>query len=67
MTNDQAFFAEGFRREPRTVVEAVIFLKTRYQEQCLKYPTMSKDIPEAMYVARNLREACLGRWVEIVS
>jgi hypothetical protein len=53
-----------FRRVPRTVVEAVSLLKRRYQEQCLLFPR-TREIPEAMYVSRNLRDTVLGPWVKI--
>jgi hypothetical protein len=45
----------AFILKRRTVVEAVIHLKERYQEQVFLFPR--DDIPEALYVSRNLRAA----------
>ena len=36
--------APKYRRQPRTVVDAVILLKRRYQEQCELYPK-TREIP----------------------
>jgi hypothetical protein len=45
-----------FECKRRTAVEAVSYLKHRYQEQCVIFPMM-REIPEALYVSRNLRAA----------
>lgn len=40
----------------RTRAEAIAVLKLRYAETCDRYP-ITREIPEAVYVKRNLRAA----------
>lgn len=56
--------APQYRRERRTIVEAVAVLKKRYQEQCERFP-ITRNIPEAMYVSQNLADTIKGPWVAI--
>ncbi len=45
------------KRFTRTQNEARSFLLARYAEECLLFPTLRHDIPEELYVRRNLKAA----------
>ena len=49
---------------PRTAFEAVTILRKRYQEQCELFPA-TREIPEAVWIKRNLAAAKLGPWINI--